>query len=387
MSSAIAISCQGVSKSFALVDAGNAWRLILPNRTGLQLFQALADVSFDVPKGQFVGVLGRNGAGKSTLLRVLGGVYTADRGSVVMDGRLSGLYELGLASSPELTGRRYAERLLTVNGFPTADREALIADIQDFSELDDRFDDPVVTYSAGMGARLFFSTATAGRYDVYLLDEILSVGDQHFQAKCWRRLRERVSAGASGVLVTHDWAAIVKLCETAHVLQNGRIIHSGPAEKAARYYLYGEQAKSAVHPGIASFRSDPDVPRAVKPGTDLLIRASVVIETPATVGVVFAIERLQPGYGWETALMSRTSEPVGHAPGEYEIEIVVPDLPLQPGGYQISLQLTMPDPDDPRKRRVLDGFSWLDGNGLVLDVLGASDQGLTMPARWQVCAA
>ncbi|MGI9421151.1 MAG: ABC transporter ATP-binding protein [Geminicoccaceae bacterium] len=387
MSSSVAISCQGISKSFALVDGGNAWRLLLPKQTGLQVYQALSDVSFDVPKGQFVGILGRNGAGKSTLLRVTGGVYTADRGKVVMDGLLSGLYELGLACSPELTGRRYAERLLMVHGFPAAEREALIADIHDFSELDDRFDDPIVTYSAGMGARLFFSTATAGDYDVYLLDEILSVGDPHFQAKCWRRLRERVSNGASGVLVTHDWAAIIKLCETAHVLERGRIIYSGPAEKAARYYLYGEKSKSEFCPGVAHFSARPSYPQTLEPGEDLVIRAAARIERSADVGVVFVIERLQPGYGWETALMSRTSEPVGHDPGVYEVEITIPKLPLEPGGYQISLQLTMPSPEDPRQRRVLDGFSWLDGNGLPLEIEGAPDHGLTLPSHWTVRAA
>src|SRR3954469_935343 len=229
MSVAIAITCRGVSKAFALVDGGNAWRLVFGSAKDVPIFQALRDISFDVPKGQFVGVLGRNGAGKSTLLRVIGGVYAADRGSVSVDGALSGLYELGLVGNPELTGRAYADRLLNVHGFSERDRAAMIADIHEFSELGDRFDDPVLTYSAGMTARLFFSTATAGHYEVYLLDEILSVGDQHFQAKCWRRLRDRVSRGASGVLVTHDWSAILKMCETAHILESGRITFSGPA--------------------------------------------------------------------------------------------------------------------------------------------------------------
>ena len=156
MSNAVAITCQGVSKSFALVDGGNAWRLLLPGRSGLPVFEALTDVSFDVPKGQFVGILGRNGAGKSTLLRIIGGVYDCDRGAISLDGDLSGLYELGLGGNPELTGRRYAERVLKVYGFSKSERAAQLADIQDFSELDDRFDDPIFTYSAGMGARLFF---------------------------------------------------------------------------------------------------------------------------------------------------------------------------------------------------------------------------------------
>ncbi|MEW3623567.1 ABC transporter ATP-binding protein, partial [Pseudomonas aeruginosa] len=96
---------------------------------------------------------------------------------------MSGLYELGLVANPELTGRQYADRLLTVHGFTSSERIAMISDIHEFSELGDRFEDPVLTYSAGMSARLYFSTATAGQYEVYLLDEVLAVGDQHFQSK------------------------------------------------------------------------------------------------------------------------------------------------------------------------------------------------------------
>ena len=106
-----------------------------------------------------------------------------------------------------------------------------------------------------MMARLFSLTATAGRYEVYLLDEILSVGDQHFQGKCWRRMRDRVSRGASGVLVTHDWPAILRMCETVHILDHGRVFFSGPAEQAVRLYLYGDRAQQTYKEGVARFVS------------------------------------------------------------------------------------------------------------------------------------
>src|SRR3954468_780849 len=142
MSVAIAITCRGVSKAFALVDGGNAWRLVFGSAKDVPIFQALRDVSFDVPKGQFVGVLGRNGAGKSTLLRVIGGVYAADTGQVRVNGAMSAIYQLGLVGNPELTGRAYADRLLTVHGFSKNQRAAMITDIYEFSELGDRFEDP-----------------------------------------------------------------------------------------------------------------------------------------------------------------------------------------------------------------------------------------------------
>ncbi len=384
MTQAIAVTCQGVTKSFALVDAGNAWRLMFAGGVGVPVFDALTDVSFDVPKGQFVGILGRNGAGKSTLLRVIGGVYVCDQGRASVNGALSGLYELGLVGHPELTGRQYAQRLLTVHGFSANRQVDMIADIHDFSELGDRFDDPILTYSAGMGARLFFSTATAGHYDVYLLDEILSVGDQHFRSKCWRRLRERVSSGASGVLVTHDWASVVKLCETAHILDKGKVVFSGPAEKAARHYLYGESAKEDHHKGVAHFVNAPQFPARPRPGEDLILTVEVEIEVAEKVGVVVVMERMQPGFGWETALMSRDVTAVDEVPGRYEVTVTVPRLPLEPGSYQISLHLVMPDPEMPNRRVALDGFGWLSGTGLPIEVSGEPGQGLTLASNWSV---
>jgi lipopolysaccharide transport system ATP-binding protein len=387
MPAAIAISCQGVSKAFALVDGGNAWRLAFGAAKDVPVFQALHDVSFGVPKGQFVGVLGRNGAGKSTLLRVVGGVYAADTGQVMVNGAMSAIYELGLVGNPELTGRAYADRLLTVHGFSRSLRAAMVADIHEFSELGDRYEDPVLTYSAGMTARLFFATATAGNYDVYLLDEILAVGDKHFQAKCWRRLRDRISQGASGVLVTHDWSAILRMCETAYVLEGGKVIFGGAAERAVRLYLYGKDAREVFHEGVAHFTSRPNTPIRALSGQNLAIVATATIETPAQVGCVFVVERLQPGFGWETALMSRGVTPVGTAEGQYKIEIALRDLPLDPGLYQVGLHLVMPDPEIEGRRIPLDGWSWLNGNGLALEVTGDATGGLTLPMRWKVESA
>lgn len=384
MAHAIAITCQGVSKRFALVDGGSAWRLAFGAGRNVPTYQALDNVSFDVPKGQFVGILGRNGAGKSTLLRVLGGVYSSDGGRVSINGAMSAIYELGLVGNPQLTGRAYAARLLTVHGFSARERAEMIADIQDFSELGDRFEDPVLTYSAGMTARLFFATATAGRYDVYLLDEILSVGDMHFQAKCWRRLRSRISQGASGVLVTHDWAAIVRMCERAYVLENGHVIFNGPAERAARIYLYGKDAREVFRHGVAHLAGRPETPISAKAGDDLIIRAEAVIEKPAKVGCVSVIERLQPGFGWETSLMSRDVVPVGSKPGRYAVEMRIPNLPLDPGSYQIGVHLVMPDLEIPGRRIALDGWTWLNGDGLELEVASDHARGLTLPMRWTV---
>ncbi|MCC8952082.1 ATP-binding cassette domain-containing protein [Bradyrhizobium sp. Pear77] len=380
MRRAVAITCEGVSKSFALIDRGNAWRIALGLDASVARYKALQDVTFDVPKGQFVGILGRNGAGKSTLLRIIGGAYAPDIGRVSVTGAMSALYELGVVASRELTGRQYADRLLMVHGFGPRERSDMIADIHGFSELGDRFDDPVQTYSAGMGARLFFATATAGQYDIYLLDEILSVGDQHFQSKCWRRLRDRLSRGATGILVTHDWAAILRLCETAHILEGGKVIFSGPADRAVRQYLYGDQAGDEYVAGIAKFKAPPSYPPTIRQGEDFIIRAEAEILQPSEVFSTFTIERLQPGFGWETSVMSRAPVLIGHAPGRYVVEASVPAFPLEPGHYQCRLGLMLVD--ETGKRIGLDGYSWLDGTGLALEVVGQATGSLVLPARW-----
>jgi lipopolysaccharide transport system ATP-binding protein len=381
MPQAVAVSGQGISKSFALVDAGNAWRLLFGTRNDVPKFEALSNVSFEVPKGKFVGVLGRNGAGKSTLLRVTGGAYAADSGRVFVNGKLSALYELGVVASPELTGRQYAHRLLTVHGFSSRERDAMVDDIQDFSELGDRFDDPVLTYSSGMGARLYFATATAGNYAVYLLDEVLSVGDQHFQAKCWRRMRERVSNGASGILVTHDWASVLKLCEVVYVLDRGKVVFSGPAQNAIRYYLYGETQEDLLASGIAQFVGQPQYRNRVEVGEDFVLSAEAEVLVPEAVGFVFAIERLQPGFGWEISFMSRHVTVVGAAPGHHEIRLSIPSLPLEPGHYYVNIHLVT-SKEGQQERVALDGFGWLNGTGLPLEVTGKAENGLVLQTAW-----
>lgn len=386
MSRAVAITCKGVSKGFALVDKGNSWRMIFGQGTGFPAYKALQDVSFEVPKGQFVGVLGRNGAGKSTLLRVLGGVYPPDAGRVSTSGVLSAIYELGLVGNPHLSGRAYADRILTVHGFSRHKRAEMLEEIQDFSELGMRFDDPILTYSAGMKARIFFATATAGSYEVYLLDEVLSVGDQHFQAKCWRRLRDQVSRGASGVLVTHDWSAIVQMCQTAHVLDRGKVVFTGPAETAARMYLHGEDGRAIYPRDNARLLSRPEGIISASSGEDFVLNLEAEIRTPGAVLCTFAIEQLQPGFGWETVLMTRKPELIASNPGCYRIELRLPALPLRPGSYQMAVHLGAPDTEISGRLRLLDGWGWLNGDGLPLEVVGDPQVDTALPVSWRLGA-
>lgn len=382
---AFAITCQGVSKRFTLSESTNVWRSAFGKTEG-PVFEALTDVSFSVPKGQFVGILGKNGAGKSTLLRVLGGVYSADEGQITLEGALSGLYELGLVAHPELTGREYAERLLTIQGFSKKRRDVMIADALEFSELGIRFDDPVFTYSSGMAARLFFSVATAGDYEVYLIDEVLSVGDQNFQSKCWRRLRDRVSKGASGILVTHDWSAILRLCETTHVLENGKVVFTGPSEKAVRHYLYGPAAKDTYETGIAQFLEEPTFPEILEQGDPFCVKVKGEVLVDRPIFFTVAVERLQPGFGWETLMMTRKPVALTGRKGVYDISVNWDHIALASGEYRIALGLVVPDESTPGRYVACDAKTWLNGDKVAFQIAGEATE-FALPAQWSLNSA
>jgi lipopolysaccharide transport system ATP-binding protein len=382
---AIAVTCDGVSKAFELLENASGWRLAFGIRHCGERFQALEDISFDVPHGEFVGILGRNGAGKSTLLRVVGGIYHPDRGRVRVRGDLSGLYEIGTTGQAELTGREYARRFLRISGVRGAELARLIDEVQEFSELEARFEDCIVTYSSGMVARLYFAVATARQHEVYLIDEILSVGDSHFQAKCWRRIRERLGQGASGVLVTHDWPAILKLCRTAHIVDGGRIVFSGPAERVVRHYLDPEN--DGVEPPSQIAHFEDGVPESVTwfAGEDSRLVLPVRIMERRPVCLRLSIEQMSTGVGWEIVLMSRDAALIGKAAGRYTAEIVILKLPLAPGRYVLNLFLTLePEPGRP-ERIALDRRTWLSGDGVDLIVLGEPGEAvLRLPMGWEL---
>jgi lipopolysaccharide transport system ATP-binding protein len=376
----VALSCQGVSKDFAVLDEGSAWRLLLGTAVHGRSIRALDGVSLVVPKGKFVGVLGRNGAGKSTLLRVLGGVYDSSAGRVESEGSISGLFELGGIGNHFLTGREFATRRLMLGGAKTSELPRLVDDIHDFSELGADFDHRIVTYSSGMGARLYFAVATAVEYDIYLIDEILSVGDEHFQAKCWRRLRERFSTnGASGVLVTHDWSSVLKLCEEAHILKNGRVAMSGRADRIIQAYLQVPKSTN----GSARLCEDNPQSFNVRTGGDAVFILGIVLDEDLDVTISYSIEALRIGFGWEIVLIENFI-PAASRKGRHSLTIVLPRCPLTPGRYVLNLFLTSPRATHGTPNfRIYDSNSWTHGEGVQLLVEGRPAPGVAnIPLRW-----
>lgn len=360
----IVLRCTNVGKTFAVERDQNILRLIFGLQTALNaaFVEALQDISLEVPRGKILGILGHNGAGKSTLLRLLGQVFTPTKGHIEVYGQIASLFELGGMGNPNLTGREYAIRYLQFMDVRGVLLSTLLEDIASFSELEGAFDQKIRTYSSGMAARLYFSVATASQCEIYLIDELLSVGDEHFQAKCWQRMRDRLLNGASGVLVTHDWAAIVKLCEQACVIENGRFTFTGPSDQAVVSYL-----KLPMPPAkVARFSDSMSSEFFVRSKDNVEIMIPIEILDDVAVEIAISIETLRIGIGWEIIILS-DNLPVGDVKGNYAVIINIPNLPLTPGCYSLNLFLSQKT-----SKLGIDCRSWTYGNGLKLIVEGVA---------------
>jgi lipopolysaccharide transport system ATP-binding protein len=197
----------------------------------------LRDLTFSVPRRQTLAIVGPNGVGKSTLLHIVAGLVEPTSGTVSVNGRVTGLLDLGGSFLPELTGRenaRFFHEIVVRDGTPFASREA---DIEAFAELGEFFDRPLRTYSSGMLLRLAFAAATCENPDVLLVDEMLAVGDARFQQKCYRRIRELRERGTTILLVTHVVHNLPAVCDRVIVLDNGGVVFDGdPAAGVKRYF-------------------------------------------------------------------------------------------------------------------------------------------------------
>jgi ABC-type polysaccharide/polyol phosphate transport system ATPase subunit len=231
------ILLEDASRSFSVrADRGTSLKELVLRRQGggAPPVQALDGVSLRVAPGETVGIVGRNGAGKSSTLRVLAGIVPLQAGRVEVGGRIVSLLELGAGFGREFSGRENVELNGALHGLGRDEVAARMDGVLAFSELGEFVDAPVKTYSAGMLVRLGFSIAAHLNADVLLIDEVLAVGDEGFQRKCLRRISERIAAGATLVLVSHDPGAIERVCERVVVLDSGRkVFRAGEALRIA----------------------------------------------------------------------------------------------------------------------------------------------------------
>ena len=201
-------------------------------------FKALDDVSFEVKRGEFFGIIGRNGSGKSTLLKILAGIYQPDKGKVKINGRISPFLELGIGFNPELSGRDNVYLNATVLGLTKKEIDEKFDSIVKFSELERFIDQKLKNYSSGMQVRLAFSVSIHANRDILLMDEVLAVGDSNFQSKCLSEFNKYKEAGKTVILVTHDIAIVQRYCDRAMLVRNGKIMKIGSAEEVGNEYVY-----------------------------------------------------------------------------------------------------------------------------------------------------
>ena len=232
MSSEIAIKAEGLSKCYQIYDTprDRLKQFVLP-RLQLALgfspkqhyreFWALKDVSFEVKKGETLGIIGRNGSGKSTLLQIICGTLSATTGSIFSHGRIAALLELGSGFNPEFTGRENIYLNGRIHGLSREEIEGRYEKVVHFSELGDFIDRPIKTYSSGMAARLAFSASIHLSPDILIVDEALSVGDFQFQAKCFKKIESLKDSGVSIILVSHDLSAIAQFAERVILINKG----------------------------------------------------------------------------------------------------------------------------------------------------------------------
>ncbi len=199
-------------------------------------FWALRDVSFEVKKGERLGVLGLNGSGKSTLLKIVSGVLKPTKGTIETRGKVAPLLELGAGFSNQYTGRENIYLYGAVLGYSKEFLDEKFDEIVDFSGLGEFIDVPIKNYSSGMKSRLGFSIATVVEPDILILDEVLSVGDKKFRRKSEKKILDMFDKGVTVLFVSHSLEQVQRLCDKAIILEGGHIVAKGPVEKVARIY-------------------------------------------------------------------------------------------------------------------------------------------------------
>jgi ABC-type polysaccharide/polyol phosphate transport system ATPase subunit len=248
----IAISCEGVWKSYRIYHqrSHTLKEKILSRRNRYEEFWALKDVDVEVPVGSTFGLIGANGSGKSTLLKTMARILTPNKGTVELNGTVSSLLELGTGFHPELTGRENVYLSGSLIGLSRRDVDARYDEIVEFAGVGEFMDMPVKNYSTGMFARLAFSVAVAVDPDILLVDEVLSVGDESFQMRCYQRISDLRAEGRTIVLVSHSLDTIRSMCARAAWIEHGQVRESGDSLDVVGAYLREVHGHPGDHQGV-----------------------------------------------------------------------------------------------------------------------------------------
>ena len=318
---------------------------------------ALKDVSFEVQRGEVVGIIGRNGAGKSTLLKILSRVTDPTEGHVILKGRVGSLLEVGTGFHPELTGRDNIYLSGAILGMKRQEIRNRFDEIVDFSGVEKFIDTPVKRYSNGMRVRLGFAVAAHLEPEIMLVDEVLAVGDAEFRRKCLRKMSQVSQGGRTVLFVSHNMSAILNLCSTAILLTDGRTAFQGDPQTAMEKYLHsasdGEAGTSdlAVHRGrphsMKSIIRSLAIKRADEPGTNHnVVRTgdNVVIEIGYDTGGIainYVFIRILSSLGQSICSVGTHLDPdfAQVLQGKGTVECVLPGLCLSEGNYGLAIAM------------------------------------------------
>jgi lipopolysaccharide transport system ATP-binding protein len=279
----VVIKLNNVSKCFKRYarPVDRLKEILLPGKTYAQEFWALRDVSFEVMRGETLGIIGRNGAGKSTLLQMICGTLTPTSGEVQVNGRVAALLELGAGFNPEFTGRENVYMNGAIMGLSRQDVDERFDRVATFADIGDFIDQPVKTYSSGMYVRLAFASAIHVDPDILIVDEALSVGDMFFQAKCMARMKQMMDSGVTVLFVSHDISSVKSLCRQAIFLNQGELISCGPSDQVVeKYFSMKVESEQSI---IKSEQQKKDFinQKLINIGTSLLDKESGFIENSA----------------------------------------------------------------------------------------------------------
>ena len=356
----LAVRSEKISKVYKLYDSpSDRLRELLFRQRRARHFHALSDVSFELPEGSALGIIGENGAGKSTLLKIVAGTTQPSSGSVDRHGVIASILELGMGFHPEFTGEENARMNAALLGLSGAQIRRRLPQIRDFAELGDFFRRPVRTYSSGMTLRLAFSVATHADADVLIVDEALAVGDGYFQKKSIDRITEFQKRGGTLLFCSHALYYVALLCDEAIWLKQGEVASQGPSLSVVRAYerfLQGkERALSEAGHGVAASTTNGRHPArftevSVHDGSGYPRNEFAAGETVA-VDLAFETEdprlafHLRVGADREDGVQAFAVDTRGEswAPltgrNRYRLRLIFPELPIVQGEFRLYLFL------------------------------------------------
>jgi ABC-2 type transport system ATP-binding protein len=353
---------------------------------------ALREVDFEVEPGETFGIVGQNGSGKSTLLKLIAGVFNPSGGAIEVGGRIGSLIEIGAGFHPEFTGVENVYLSAAIHGLSRSYVDEHLDEIIEFAELEEFADVPVKTYSTGMYMRLGFSVAMNVRPDILLLDEVLAVGDEAFQHKCFGKIWDFKRSGGTMVFVSHDPAAVERLCDRAILLEQGRVVERGTAEEVVRTYhrrLVARRPAVSTDRVLGKATGSCQIHEVRAVGGDQVVRNSFMEGEPFAVEAWLrsetGLEAAQLTIGFRDSggrpLASQRTPPLDLDQGSLQpVRLHLPEAPFRDGRFFVDVRVVSHEND--RELAVAE-------NALELTVYGqeATSEGpIRLGATWELPA-